>query len=425
MNEPDKIQLLCTIEHTTSLQEIIELGTQLFGNPIFYHDVECNIPFYTQSMEITDSSWVDGIIHKNITNQCMHFEISQIIIQKRYAETKEPVYLPPREEGDRHSATYAVPLSNNNQNQGVLILTQLYKLNDESELQFFCLFTKMFESKLKRIVEMNLGSKSLIESYMFRLLDGVYVETAELENHFQLIGFKPKKYYFILTFWDSPIVTSNAPNYSNDVIAYFTRFPEHKLIRYRSSLVCIYTSDQPLLHLEEDANDLFTLIQEKKLVAGISTAFTDPNKMSFYYFTSLNSAEIGMRMIPDQFIYTFEEMSPYCLLNLWEDNIGNSTAFIHPKLKYLKQYDIENGRDLYHTLEAYIYNNMDMQMTAKALFTHPNTVRYRIQQCVQLLEYHSEKEFPLWEFYLSFKTDELLKSYPAEVKTYGPQNIFE
>ena len=56
-----------------------------------------------------------------------------------------------------------------------------------------------------------------------------------------------------------------------------------------------------------------------------------------------------------------------------------------PELKQLQKYDQENHTELFATLSAYFSCGMDTAKTAAELYIHKNTVRYRIQQCQEIL----------------------------------------
>ena len=56
--------------------------------------------------------------------------------------------------------------------------------------------------------------------------------------------------------------------------------------------------------------------------------------------------------------------------------------FIGRFLNPLKLYDQEHGSSLLRTLEAYLDSNCSTKLTAQILFTHYNTVTYRVEKIV-------------------------------------------
>ena len=58
---------------------------------------------------------------------------------------------------------------------------------------------------------------------------------------------------------------------------------------------------------------------------------------------------------------------------------------LSPELIQLCRNDKENNTKLFETLQCYFSCGLDATRTAKRMFVHKNTVRYRIQQCQEIL----------------------------------------
>lgn len=56
------------------------------------------------------------------------------------------------------------------------------------------------------------------------------------------------------------------------------------------------------------------------------------------------------------------------------------------QLQCIREYDAQNRTSLEQTARAYVANRMEIAATAKALFQHPNTVRYRLGKIQKLME---------------------------------------
>jgi len=55
------------------------------------------------------------------------------------------------------------------------------------------------------------------------------------------------------------------------------------------------------------------------------------------------------------------------------------------QLQRLREYDMQNHTSLGQTARVYVENRMEIAATAKALFQHPNTVRYRLTKIQKLM----------------------------------------
>ena len=63
------------------------------------------------------------------------------------------------------------------------------------------------------------------------------------------------------------------------------------------------------------------------------------------------------------------------------------------QLQRIREYDEQNRTSLEQTARVYVDNRMEIAATAKALFQHPNTVRYRLAKIQKLMELEDDALF--------------------------------
>ncbi|NPV55470.1 MAG: hypothetical protein HPY76_02185 [Anaerolineae bacterium] len=132
----------------------------------------------------------------------------------------------------------------------------------------------------------------------------------------------------------------------------------------------------------EEFLPVFTIfLQDTSFSAGVSLPFSDfkdipialkQAKAALFY----SKRDSGLSMIVDHAL-------DY-ILNEFSQNF-KSEGLIHPALETLENYDLENNSELSKTLYVYLKNERSMNVTAKALFIHRNTLRYRLEQIGQLI----------------------------------------
>ena len=87
-----------------------------------------------------------------------------------------------------------------------------------------------------------------------------------------------------------------------------------------------------------------------------------------------------------------EELGMYTLLFPMSEN-----TFIceqcRRSLTRIHEYDAQNRTNLYATAQTYVENHMEIAAAAKALFQHPNTVRYRLQKIQKILDMEDDAMF--------------------------------
>lgn len=407
MYNKDVIDLIYNLEVASSPQDIINLMSTYFENPIFYENSFSKATYFTQNLNINDDFWNRIIVKKGMQNMTVPINVSHNFISKEYDKKDKPIIINSLCSYGDDVKGYALPIKIHGKTQGILFLTQILKVNDEEKIELFPLFMKIFENKLKSIFERNLINSPALNNLFLRMLDGEYVNPKAILSYFQKTDFIPQKYFYILTLWENPNYPIYVKRELYDLIEYANKFCSNKLIKYKNNFVLIYTSNELKFNVAEEIPFLYKCIEEKNLYAGISTAFTNLNDVSFQYENTIKCVEIGSRISPKESIYYFDDMKHFVLLDAWKMQVGTSSVFVHKDIEILLAYDDEKGKDLFKTLQVYFEQNMDFSATAKILFAHPNTIRYRIQQCINILGYENEKQMPIWDYYLSFKSLEL------------------
>lgn len=79
-------ELLLKISHADSLQELVDLGFQLLGNPIFIDDMYRNVLAYSQDVTIDDPLWQENIV-ENIHDESTG---SQMASKQMYRNPLKP-----------------------------------------------------------------------------------------------------------------------------------------------------------------------------------------------------------------------------------------------------------------------------------------------------------------------------------------------
>lgn len=82
-------------------------------------------------------------------------------------------------------------------------------------------------------------------------------------------------------------------------------------------------------------------------------------------------------------VFWYEEMGIYNLFSEFGDK-KLIQDFVDSTLGIIIDYDKENNTNLLQTLKAYLWNNNSLLHASEQLFTHRNTVKYRIQRITEL-----------------------------------------
>ena len=115
-----------------------------------------------------------------------------------------------------------------------------------------------------------------------------------------------------------------------------------------------------------------------KLRSGVGRFHRGLENLRKSYAEAESSVQIGPRLMDDDII-VFDQLGIFKILihkNIYEE----IERFYHETLDPLLQYDAKKGTELIRTLDAYFENNSNINRTSEVLFTHYNTVLYRMER---------------------------------------------
>ncbi|MEQ6390634.1 PucR family transcriptional regulator ligand-binding domain-containing protein [Bacillaceae bacterium S4-13-58] len=137
--------------------------------------------------------------------------------------------------------------------------------------------------------------------------------------------------------------------------------------------------------LRRDIDLISKEIAKESLVVtiGIGRAASNISEIREGFEQSRQAVLLGKNLFKEKNIIFYEDLGVYRLLA----EIKNTTElqkFHEESMGSLIEYDKHHDLDLIHSLIVYFENNESMSKTAKALFIHINTMKYRIQRIKML-----------------------------------------
>lgn len=118
------------------------------------------------------------------------------------------------------------------------------------------------------------------------------------------------------------------------------------------------------------------------LYAGVGSRMTDISNLHVSY--SRAKAAVQMAKKRKQDLFYFDKMGLYRLLYMVDDNRLLKEMAEEP-LKPLLEYDRKHKSNYVNTLELYLKHNGSIQAVSEEMFTHRNTVIYRMNKIKELL----------------------------------------
>lgn len=141
---------------------------------------------------------------------------------------------------------------------------------------------------------------------------------------------------------------------------------------------------------------LTPLCMRSQVKAGYSMVETGPNHAAVLYRQALAALKYGNLLDSEKYFYLFSDYSIYFILE--NGSMNDKFYACHPVIRKLWKQKKEQNDELYDTLKAYLDNEQSLSKTATAVFTHRNTVLYRIKKCNEYL--NDTLEAPAIRYYL-------------------------
>ncbi|MCI2056606.1 MAG: helix-turn-helix domain-containing protein [Oscillibacter sp.] len=159
--------------------------------------------------------------------------------------------------------------------------------------------------------------------------------------------------------------------------------PELPCFPWRNSLVALIATDSNGNVSGEIQTSLKKLAEQYHLLCGISNYFSNISEFSEYYRQATKALSYSSRVEFVSPFFFFQDYTLFMLIDRVQDDRLLEQC-CHPALKKLLDYDAKKGTELFNTLRIFTQCVFNKSETAESLFTHRNTVTYRIQQIEEI-----------------------------------------
>jgi len=135
--------------------------------------------------------------------------------------------------------------------------------------------------------------------------------------------------------------------------------------------------------LDKVLSQLNDCIRESEFTMGIGSEVNDAVSIRRSYVEAVKALEVGPFLFENKPMVSFEDLGPFGLLrleNIQERDFGNNFDKIKPLFKEA------NGEELLETLKVFLESESNYNAASKKLFTHTNTIRYRISKIQELCD---------------------------------------
>ena len=161
-----ELELMCQIKTSSSLEEICNLGFQLFGNPVFVEDMSHTVLAYTNCLEITHPDWIVNELGITPTQEQVDNRKAVLL---HLMQSATPVIL---NDGHIQSARMLKILYHGGQPIGVVVIAGLFRDFREEDSYVLTLISGKIAECLAKGAFVLSGDYDQVTNLFIQLLNG-------------------------------------------------------------------------------------------------------------------------------------------------------------------------------------------------------------------------------------------------------------
>jgi len=126
-------------------------------------------------------------------------------------------------------------------------------------------------------------------------------------------------------------------------------------------------------------------VADLSISIGVSRHTDDLNGLRKAFEEALAALKVGRKLQGRGSLMQFDSVGSYkLLLSIWEHDPDELRSLFLETIDPIERYDKQNDSQLLNTLSTYLANNENLSQTAKDLYAHRHTIRYRLQKVADL-----------------------------------------
>ncbi len=371
-------RILNVLYSNSGLQELVNIATEVFENPIFINDsafkilaMSQNSRFFNKTLEEEKSL---GYVHEENVKR-----MRQIRVIEKFRSSDQVISASP-EDSDENWLFKSVKL--NGITVADIAMVDNNRPFNELDKELLDRFSIIVSIEMQKN-ELYKGNKGVMYSYFIAdLLSEKLKSPKSIEKRTQIIGWKLYEWFQIM------VVVDGEDRYSESKIQSVADrmrdiIPDCRWTIYQQNIVVFISRSDKKILTESEAANFDSFLLSYKLYAGISEPFNDLSNASYFYKQATRAVDVGSFCKKEYTKFFYTDMIPYFAAKLILKR-NELSDFRTAEISKILEYDAENHSELMLTLEKYLYYVDDPTSAAKSLNIHRNTLLYRINKIKEL-----------------------------------------
>ncbi|MFT8350530.1 PucR family transcriptional regulator [Clostridium saccharoperbutylacetonicum] len=416
-------RLLDALSKDKGLQNIVNIGFESIGNPIFVRNANLNILTYTENIEVDIPVWnniksrgyqIYSKLHKFLTDEILNSKIPIYLKSpnSRFNNRKKVE----NELTENSKSVLCINSGNNikfaesriwsniysgNKFLGQVVILEVFKPFTENDISLINQLSSTLSVELQKHKYYETTNADNRDLLILDLLNKKIKNQEAINENLKFSNWNLKEWLRIIS------ITMEQEKISliqfKFIKSFFEKlFPESVCVLNDGNIVIVinHVSDEKFLEIY--SSKLNSFLEDQNIFCGISRSFSNLIDINKYYEQSLKSIELGKYLNGDKFIFFYDS---YVLQHIFSLCAGRESLkeLCHPSLFKLIDYDKKYHTDHLKTLYSYIINFKNQTELAKLMHVHRNTLYYRISKIEEIININLNNIDEFVSIYLSFK----------------------
>jgi len=393
------------------LEDIAERISEVLECPITIEDVNHRLLAYSTHDECTDPARISTIIGRRVPEKVINNLWKDGIIQN-LLKTDEPVRVKQIDEvglGNR----VAISIWRNNEVLGFIWALEIQKTLSEEELQLLKMAAKAVKNKLLNLQARKTKIEERNQEFFWKLLTGHISSYEEIQEGFHKLHLSLPAVYSVLILKFQSEITESIEKQLQYLLQTTQKVQTLlSTIDFDQIIMLIAPNEtQPLQDLKSFLNWTVTQLKERFMIQQVKTSiggiYTDLTNIEKSYREALSVLSIKDRFPHEtDGLDSYSELGIYQYLDLFYEK-RKKDGFVNYSLNKLKEYDQKHHTNLVETLEVFLDHDSNVNVAARQLNVHINTLSYRLKRIAQIAEIDLNNPNQKMTIYLDIKVDKM------------------
>lgn len=379
-----------------NINSILNLATQVTGNPFVFFDNNFQVFNLSTNIEIDSPIWNKLTRRVSIENLFLTKELFILEIEKN--ETLDLLNLPNEKHVMIRNQIYI-----DNKLIGSLGTIDFIQPFSENDVDFINYLKKILIIRLHQQQFYRSSKGTTYENFFYILLkDPLNADSIKLRQKIYNIEFDGT---FVVL-----VIDLNNDKSNGTPLEFIQRHLKDIILNaysiiYNNRIIFIINIDRKLYLNKKLEKQISMYLKANTLTGSISNPFTDMSMFRNQYRQAVEANRIIIfRKLGAGLFYYKDFILDY--LFILGESIVSPINFRHPAIDALKEYDNENNTEYLFSLRTYIQNLGNMAESARILNIHYNTMKYRVKVIQDIVPLDLKNPSTLISIYITFKIDE-------------------